>query len=128
MLRSVLATGLLLLVWGVISFRALPVEAYPDVANNYVQIITQWPGRAAEEVEQQVTIPIEVRRELQIEPGSKLAFVIGEPGKVELRPASYPTIASLRGAAGSLSNPLSWKDMLEIGREDAVAAKRGGNG
>ena len=57
----VLAVGLLLLVWGAISFHNLPVEAYPDVANNYVQIITQWPGRAAEEVEQQVTIPIEVQ-------------------------------------------------------------------
>ena len=41
--------------------QILPVEAYPDVANNYVQVITQWPGRAAEEVEQQVTIPIEVQ-------------------------------------------------------------------
>src|SRR4030088_3689674 len=51
----------LLLVWGAISFHNLPVEAYPDVANNYVQVITQWPGRAAEEVEQQVTIPIEVQ-------------------------------------------------------------------
>jgi cobalt-zinc-cadmium resistance protein CzcA len=57
----VLAVGLLLLVWGAISFHNLPVEAYPDVANNYVQVITQWPGRAAEEVEQQVTIPIEVQ-------------------------------------------------------------------
>ncbi len=57
----VIAVGLLLLVWGAISFHNLPVEAYPDVANNYVQIITQWPGRAAEEVEQQVTIPIEVQ-------------------------------------------------------------------
>src|SRR5246127_4422354 len=56
----VLAVGLLLLIWGAISFHSLPVEAYPDVANNYVQIITQWPGRAAEEVEQQVTIPIEI--------------------------------------------------------------------
>jgi heavy metal efflux system protein len=55
----VLALALLLFLWGVISFHNLPVEAYPDVANNYVQIITQWPGRAAEEVEQQVTIPIE---------------------------------------------------------------------
>ncbi|HWT82735.1 MAG TPA: efflux RND transporter permease subunit, partial [Candidatus Methylomirabilis sp.] len=55
----VLAAALLLAVWGGISFHSLPVEAYPDVANNYVQIITQWPGRAAEEVEQQVTIPIE---------------------------------------------------------------------
>ena len=35
--------------------EALPVEAYPDVANTWVQVITQWPGRAAEEVEQQVT-------------------------------------------------------------------------
>jgi len=52
--------ALLLLIWGAISFHNLPVEAYPDVANNYVQIITQWPGRAAEEVEQQVTIPIEI--------------------------------------------------------------------
>ncbi len=51
--------AILLLGWGVISFKALPIEAYPDVANNYVQIITQWPGRAAEEVEQQVTIPVE---------------------------------------------------------------------
>src|SRR5271170_4460369 len=51
---------LLLLIWGGISFHNLPVEAYPDVANNYVQVITQWPGRAAEEVEQQVTIPLEI--------------------------------------------------------------------
>src|ERR1700723_3932352 len=57
----VLALAALFLVWGAISFHALPVEAYPDVANNYVQVITQWPGRAAEEVEQQVTIPIEIQ-------------------------------------------------------------------
>src|ERR1700733_4247211 len=50
----------LLRVWGAIPFANLPIEAYPDVANNYVNIITQWPGRAAEEVEQQVTIPIEI--------------------------------------------------------------------
>jgi heavy metal efflux system protein len=56
----VLLTTLLLLVWGAISFHNLPVEAYPDVANNYVQVITQWPGRAAEEIEQQVTIPLEI--------------------------------------------------------------------
>ena len=55
----VLALALLLIVWGAISFHALPVEAYPDIADNYVTVITQWPGRAAEEVEQQVTIPVE---------------------------------------------------------------------
>src|SRR5580700_3247302 len=57
----ILGLAILLLVWGAISFHNLPVEAYPDVANNYVQIITQWPGRAAEEVEQQLTIPIEIQ-------------------------------------------------------------------
>jgi cobalt-zinc-cadmium resistance protein CzcA len=57
----VLAMGLLLLIWGIISFHNLPIEAYPDVADKYVWVITQWPGRAAEEVEQQVTIPIETQ-------------------------------------------------------------------
>jgi cobalt-zinc-cadmium resistance protein CzcA len=57
----VLSIGLLLFAWGIISFEKLPVEAYPDVANTWVQVITQWPGRAAEEVEQQVTIPIEIQ-------------------------------------------------------------------
>jgi cobalt-zinc-cadmium resistance protein CzcA len=57
----VLAVGILLLGWGAISFHNLPVEAYPDIADNYVTVITQWPGRSAEEVEQQVTIPIEVQ-------------------------------------------------------------------
>jgi cobalt-zinc-cadmium resistance protein CzcA len=57
----VLSLALLLFVWGIIAFKALPVEAYPDVANTWVQVITQWPGRAAEEVEQQVTVPIEIQ-------------------------------------------------------------------
>ena len=39
----------------------MPVEAYPDIADNYVSIISQWPGRSAEEVEQQVSIPIEIQ-------------------------------------------------------------------
>jgi cobalt-zinc-cadmium resistance protein CzcA len=56
----VLAGALLLFVWGAISFHQLPVEAYPDVANNYVEIITQWPGISAEQIEQQVTIPLEI--------------------------------------------------------------------
>jgi cobalt-zinc-cadmium resistance protein CzcA len=55
----VLAFALVLFVAGFIAFHRLPVEAYPDVANNYAWVITQWPGRAAEEVEQQVTIPLE---------------------------------------------------------------------
>src|SRR5271170_1662242 len=57
----VLGFAILLFAWGIVSFHNLPVEAYPDVANNYVDIITQWPGRAAEEVERQVTVPIEIQ-------------------------------------------------------------------
>src|SRR5580700_11303042 len=56
----VLAAVILLLGWGAISFHQLPVEAYPDVANNYVELITQWPGISAEQIEQQVTIPLEI--------------------------------------------------------------------
>src|ERR1700680_1862426 len=56
-----LAVAILLIGWGAISFHNLPVEAYPDIADNYVTVITQWAGRSAEEVEQQVTIPIEIQ-------------------------------------------------------------------
>jgi len=57
----VLGGMVVLTAWGIISFRALPIEAYPDVANNYVQIITEWPGRSAEEIERQVTVPVEIQ-------------------------------------------------------------------
>jgi cobalt-zinc-cadmium resistance protein CzcA len=55
----VLAGAILLFAWGIVSFKRLPVEAYPDVANNYVDVIAQWPGISAEQIEQQVTIPLE---------------------------------------------------------------------
>ncbi|OLD70116.1 MAG: heavy metal resistance protein CzcA [Acidobacteria bacterium 13_1_40CM_2_56_11] len=45
---------------GVAAFRSLPVEAFPDVTDTQVQVITLFPGHAAEEVEKQVTIPIEI--------------------------------------------------------------------
>src|ERR1700732_3531127 len=56
----VLGLAFILFVWGIISFHNLPIEAYPDVADNYVEIITQWPGISAEQIEQQVTIPLEI--------------------------------------------------------------------
>src|ERR1700728_1972201 len=77
-----LALAALLLIWGSVAFHNLPVEAYPDVANNYVQIITQWPGRAAEEVEQQVTIPIEIA-------------MAGIPHMEHLRSASLAGLSSI---------------------------------
>jgi len=57
----VLAIGLLLLGWGAVSFHNMPVEVYPDIADNYVQIISQWAGRSAEEMEQQVSVPVEIQ-------------------------------------------------------------------
>jgi cobalt-zinc-cadmium resistance protein CzcA len=57
----VLALAILLFVWGAISFHNLPVDAYPDIANNYVNIITQWPGHSAEDIEQQITVPTEIQ-------------------------------------------------------------------
>src|SRR5271166_3361 len=57
----ILGLAIFFFIWGLVAFHNLPVEAYPDVANVWVQVITQWPGRAAEEVEQQVTIPIEIQ-------------------------------------------------------------------
>jgi heavy metal efflux system protein len=57
----VLGGAFLLFAWGIVSFHNLPVEAYPDVANNYVNIITQWPGHSAEDIEQQVTVPTEIQ-------------------------------------------------------------------
>src|SRR5262252_5986091 len=56
-----LGASLVLFIWGIISFHNLPIEAYPDVADTYVQVITQWPGHAAEEMEQQITVPLEVQ-------------------------------------------------------------------
>ncbi len=55
----ILILGLLLLIWGGISFYKLPIEAYPDIAPQWVQVITQWPGHAAEEVATQISVPIE---------------------------------------------------------------------
>jgi cobalt-zinc-cadmium resistance protein CzcA len=57
----VLSVAVVLFIWGIVSFHNLPIEAYPDVADTYTQIITQWPGHAAEEVEQQITVPLEVQ-------------------------------------------------------------------
>src|SRR5882672_176458 len=50
----------LLAVYGYFTFQKMPIEAFPDVTNTEITIITQWPGRSAEEVEKFVTIPIEI--------------------------------------------------------------------
>ncbi|MEO8360263.1 MAG: CusA/CzcA family heavy metal efflux RND transporter [Vicinamibacteria bacterium] len=56
----ILVAMVCLAIWGVVSFQNLPIDAYPDLAPPRVQIVTQWPGHAAEEVERLITIPLEV--------------------------------------------------------------------
>jgi cobalt-zinc-cadmium resistance protein CzcA len=56
----VVVASLLIMVWGVISFQKLPIDAYPDLSPPHVEIITQWPGHAAEELERLVSIPLEI--------------------------------------------------------------------
>src|ERR1700752_1558593 len=79
----VLGLAFVLFVWGIISFHSLPIEAYPDVADNYVEIITQWPGISAEQIEQQVTIPLETAMN-------------GIPGIVHLRSFSLFGLSDLK--------------------------------
>lgn len=50
----------LIVIAGFISYQNTPIEAFPDVTNTQITIITQWPGRSAEEIEKFVTIPIEI--------------------------------------------------------------------
>ena len=56
----IICLTLLTIVLGIYCFRQTPVDAFPDVTNTKVTIITQWPGRSAEEIEKFVTIPIEI--------------------------------------------------------------------
>src|ERR1700743_37613 len=56
----ILFATLILLIAGIVTFKTMPIEAFPDVTNTEVTIITQWPGRSAEEIEKFVTIPIEI--------------------------------------------------------------------
>ncbi len=79
----VLGLAFVLFAWGIISFHNLPIEAYPDVADNYVEIITQWPGISAEQIEQQVTVPLETS-------------VNGIPGIVHLRSFSLFGLSDLK--------------------------------
>jgi len=56
----IVVASLALMFWGAVSFQKLPIDAYPDLSPTHVEIITQWPGHAAEEIERLVTIPIEI--------------------------------------------------------------------
>src|SRR5205823_13110654 len=56
----VLMVTVLIIFAGAISFQRMPVDAYPDLSPPRVELISQWPGHAAEEIERLVTLPLEI--------------------------------------------------------------------
>src|SRR5579864_5927383 len=56
----IVIASLALMVYGAFSFQKLPIDAYPDLSPPHVELITQWPGHASEEIERLVTIPVEI--------------------------------------------------------------------
>ncbi|MDP9077819.1 MAG: CusA/CzcA family heavy metal efflux RND transporter [Bacteroidota bacterium] len=56
----VLFLSAVLIIAGIITFRGMPIEAYPDVTSTQIVVISQWPGQSAEQVEKLVTIPLEI--------------------------------------------------------------------
>ncbi len=57
----IICASVLITAWGVISFFNIPIEAFPDVTDTTVQIITKYEGKASEEIEKQITLPIETQ-------------------------------------------------------------------
>ena len=55
----IISTSILLAAIGILTFERLPIQAFPDVQNVFVQVVTQYPGQAPEEVEKLISLPIE---------------------------------------------------------------------
>ena len=79
----ILLVAVLLIGGGVFSFKRLPVDAYPDLSPPIVEIVTQWDGHAAEEVERLITVPVEVEMN-------------GLPGQTVVRSISLYGLSSVR--------------------------------
>lgn len=73
----------------------------------------------------QITIPAEIRKRLRLKPKDKVAIILEDQGEVRLEKARFADLEALRGAAGSLPQPLSWKEMEEIAHEDRLEAAGG---
>jgi heavy metal efflux system protein len=56
----IVIAAVVLVIWGAFAFQKLPIDAYPDLSPPHVEIVSQWPGHAAEEIERLVTIPLEI--------------------------------------------------------------------
>lgn len=107
----IVGVAVVLFVWGAIAFHTLPVEAYPDVADNYVNVITQWPGHSAEDIEKQITVPTEIE-------------MAGIPQMTTLRSFSLAGISSLVMNFGDDSNN-SWNRERVLERLSMVTLPAG---
>ena len=83
----ILAAAILLFIWGAISFHNLPVEAYPDVANNYVTIITQWLATV------RALLPWPLQRRLDAEAPTHFAAPTGSQVPIDYEAEGGPKIA-----------------------------------
>jgi cobalt-zinc-cadmium resistance protein CzcA len=102
----VLVAALLTIAGGIWAFHGLPVDAYPDLSPPQVEIITQWPGHAAEEVERQITIPLEI------------AFN-GAPGITVERSISLYGLSDVRLVFGYDTNPYFDREQISQRISDA---------
>ncbi len=102
-----------------IGFYILALPMYPHINSSpiYKETIATVTAQG------QVTLPAEVRKHLDLKKNSKVAFVIEPEGEVKVTTPQYQDIASLRGVAGSLSQPLSWREMKQIAQEDRFKNK-----
>lgn len=73
----------------------------------------------------QITLPVEVRKHLGVSINDRVAFVVGSTGEVRVTHVKYPDIQSLSGVAGTLKQPLSFKQMRGIAHEDRLKKKYG---
>jgi AbrB family looped-hinge helix DNA binding protein len=73
----------------------------------------------------QLTLPVEIRRHLGVGPKDKIAFVVQEDGTVQVRPATYSTVDSVVGIAGSLPEPMEWHEMRELARQERILTRYG---
>lgn len=79
----------------------------------------------------QITLPVEVRRHLGVAEGDKILFILDDNGAVRMEVPRYTTLESLVGAAGSLREPFTWDQMMDIVNQERVqryAAAEGNEG
>ncbi len=98
---------------------SLPMQQSITPRSAFKEIVSTVTGKG------QVTVPREVRKHLGVDINDKIAFIIEADGDVKVTQVKYPDIASLRGAAGSLKQPLPFKEMRKIAQEDRLAKKYG---